>query len=153
MLTENRLSKIEFIVNASGSVTIADLMEELDASESTIRRDLSMLDERGKLLRVRGGAVAIPQKYDTKDDDVGYRKTQYSIEKQRIGEYAASLVEDDDFVFLDAGTTTEVMIPYIQNKKAKFVTNALSHAMKLSERVMTVYILGGAFKKTTEAIV
>ena len=153
MLTENRLSKIESIVNQNGSVAISDLMGALDTSESTIRRDLSVLDSQKRLIRVRGGAVALNQGYGTRDDDVGFRKTQYAIEKEQIGEYAASFITDDDFVFLDAGTTTEALIPYIKSKKAAFVTNALSHAMKLSARGITVYILGGAFKNTTEAIV
>ena len=153
MLTENRLSRIEAIVNSAGSVSTVDLMEALDAPESTIRRDLSALSSQGRLVRVRGGAMAIGNAYGTRDDDVDTRKTLHQVEKLMIGEYAASLIGDEDFVFIDAGTTTEAMIPFIQSDKAAFVTNALSHAMKLSARGLTVYILGGAFKNTTEAIV
>ena len=56
-------------------------------------------------------------------------------------------------MFLDAGSTTELMIDYITEKKVTFVTNAVAHAKKLSQKGYTTYILGGEFKATTEAIV
>ncbi len=153
MLTEERLKRILSIVNETGSVTITDLVKELSTSESTIRRDLAYLDRRRDLVKVRGGAVAISRSYGTRDDDVLSRKSRSIEAKRRIAIYAASLIGDEDFVFIDAGTTTELMIPHISNHRAKFVTNSLSHAMKLAELDFTVYILGGEFKNTTEAIV
>ena len=71
----------------------------------------------------------------------------------KIARYAAGLVEPNDFVYLDAGTTTELMIDYLTEKDITFVTNAVSHARKLSMAGYTTYILGGEFKATTEAIV
>ena len=153
MLTEERLEKITSLVNASGSVTIDYLVKELDTSESTIRRDLAVLHDEGRLKKVRGGAIAAKNAYGTQDDRVSFRKEQHIAEKIMIGQKAAERITDSDFVFIDAGTTTERMIPYIKSREAVFVTNALSHAMKLSEMDLTVYILGGAFKNTTEAIV
>ena len=153
MLTEDRLNRIIAMVNQSGSVTTTQLMRELDSSESTIRRDLAVLDRKKDLIKVRGGAIAIHGTYGTKDDEVVLRKSRSIEEKRRIAAYAAGLITDEDFVFLDAGTTTELLIPFIRAHKAIFVTNALSHAMKLSEQGLSVYILGGAFKNTTEAIV
>ena len=153
MLTEERLSKIVSIVNASGSVTVAELMNALGASESTIRRDLLTLDDQQRLVKVRGGAIARGDVYRTRDDEVVLRKGRNTAEKLLIAEYAGELILDDDVVFIDAGTTTEMLIPHIKSKRTTFVTNALSHAMKLAEMGLTVYILGGEFKNTTEAIV
>lgn len=153
MLTEDRLNRIISMVNRSGSVTTTDLVRELNTSESTIRRDLTYLDRRKDLVKVRGGAIAAPSAYGTRDDEVVLRKNRSIEEKQLIGRYAAGLIEDDDFVFLDAGTTTELMIPFLRTTSAVFVTNSPSHAMKLSGLNHTVYILGGEFKATTEAIV
>ena len=56
-------------------------------------------------------------------------------------------------MYLDAGTTTEMMIPFITAKKAVFVTNGFSHARKLSEAGFLTYILGGEIKFPTEAVV
>ena len=56
MLTEDRYSSILEIVNRQGSATLTELCTMLDTSESTIRRDLIYLDEKGALIKVRGGA-------------------------------------------------------------------------------------------------
>ena len=54
MLTEERFAKILSILESMGSVTVQQLMTELDASESTIRRDLNALDANGQLTKVHG---------------------------------------------------------------------------------------------------
>ena len=153
MLTEERFAKIISLVEECGSVTVQQLMQRLKTSESTIRRDLVTLDRNGKLIKVHGGAVSKNQVYSTIDEDVEKRKLLNIDDKLRIAKYAAELIRPDDFVYLDAGTTTELMIDYIQTDAAVFVTNAVSHARHLAERGMTVYILGGEFKTVTEAMV
>lgn len=57
-----------------GSVTVQQLMTELNASESTIRRDLNALDANGQLTKVHGGAILKAVAYSTKDDNVLIRK-------------------------------------------------------------------------------
>ena len=57
MLTEERFAKILSILEHMGSVTVQQLMTELDASESTVRRDLNTLDANGQLVKVHGGAI------------------------------------------------------------------------------------------------
>lgn len=153
MLTEGRFAKILSILERTGSVTVQQLMTELGASESTIRRDLNALDASGRLTKVYGGAILKTTDYRTKDDDVMNRKEMNRDAKIKIAVYAAGLIEPGDFVYLDAGTTTELMIDYITNKQAVFVTNAITHAKKLAEKGITVYLLGGEFKAITEAIV
>lgn len=153
MLTEERFAKILSILESMGSVTVQQLMTELDASESTIRRDLTALDAGGQLIKVHGGAVLKNTVYSTRDDEVVHRKEQNKEAKEVIAKYAAGLVEPGDFVYIDAGTTTERMIDYLSQKNAVFVTNAITHAKKLAGKGFTVYILGGEFKAVTEAIV
>ena len=153
MLAEERFSKILSIIETEGSATMQELMTALDASESTVRRDLNTMDENGLLTKVHGGAVAKRPFISTHDENVMSRKALNAGEKADIAKYAASLIKPEDFVYLDAGTTTERMIEYIQTMKAVFVTNAISHAKLLSEKGCRVYILGGEFKSQTEAIV
>lgn len=153
MLTEERFAKILSILESMGSVTVQQLMTELGASESTIRRDLNTLDTEGKLTKVHGGAILKNGMYSTRDDEVMTRKEKNKEAKVKIAKYAAGLIKAGDFVYLDAGTTTELMIDYIENRQVTFVTNAISHAKKLAERGFTVYLLGGEFKAITEAIV
>ncbi len=153
MLTEERFTKILEIINSTGSVTVQNLMAELDASESTVRRDLTALDADGRLTKVHGGAVSKNMVYRTSDDEVGHRKEQNREAKERIGRYAAGLIGDNDFVYLDAGTTTERLIAHVAGRRMTFVTNAVTHARLLAEYGHTVYLLGGEFKAVTEAIV
>ena len=115
MLTVERQRKILDAVNSKGSVTVSELMDELEASESTVRRDLQAMDRAGKLIKVHGGAIALGDKYATTDDEVELRKERNKNEKISIAKYAASLVKDNDFVYLDAGTTTEEMIDFLND--------------------------------------
>lgn len=153
MLTEERFTKILSILESMGSVTVQQLMTELDASESTIRRDLTALDANGQLIKVHGGAILKSTVYSTRDDEVIQRKERNKEAKEIIAKYAAGLIAPGDFVYVDAGTTTERMIDYLTEKQAVFVTNAITHAKKLAGKGFTVYILGGEFKAVTEAIV
>lgn len=153
MLTEERLQTIQNMVERRKSASIQELVDELDISESTVRRDLTLLDQQGRISKVRGGAMACGSHYSTEDDSVTSRRDRNLKEKQSIACYAASLIQPHDFIYLDAGTTTELIIDYLEEKDVVFVTNALSHARKLSMLGYTTYILGGEFKATTEAVV
>lgn len=153
MLTEERHSTILEMVNRQGSATLTELCTALNTSESTVRRDLCYLDEKKLLTKVRGGAVSATESFTFTERDMTEKEKLFSLEKEAIAKYAASLIEDGDFVFLDAGTTTEKMIDYLPEKKAVFVTNALFHARKLIQKGFQVFIPGGEIKITTEAIV
>ncbi|NLL80501.1 MAG: DeoR/GlpR transcriptional regulator [Clostridiales bacterium] len=153
MLIEKRLSGILELVEKNRSVTVAELMQKLNASESTIRRDLNTLDAQGRLVKVHGGAIAAGSVYSTIDTEVSAKQDMNREEKLEIAKYAASLIRPGDFVYLDAGTTTELMIDFIQQRQVVFVTNAILHAKKLSGLGIRTYILGGEFKPVTEAIV
>ena len=126
-------------------------MDYLGASESTVRRDLSSLDSRGEIVKVYGGAVAVTVK--PHDDDVRQRRILFPEEKKLISKHAASLVQKDDFVYIDAGTTTEYIIDYLTERDAVYVTNAVSHAKKLTQNGFTVYLAGGRLKQSTEAVI
>ncbi len=153
MLTEKRQEEILALLGQQGSVTVQELTERFQASESTIRRDLNVLDQRGMLTKVFGGAVQKEKSLSTREEKVALRMELHREEKMRIGRYAATLVAPDDFIYLDAGTTTGSLIPYLIEYKASFVTNAVSHALKLAEHGFRVILIGGELKNSTEAIV
>lgn len=152
MLLEKRLEQILKLVEQNGSVTVQELTELLGASESTIRRDLLLLAEEGRVHKVHGGATAVNSYYD-KDEDVAARKNLNKEEKIEIARYAATLIQPHDLVYLDAGTTTERVIDFITERSAVYVTNAIGHAKRLVEAGCEAHILGGKFKLATEAIV
>lgn len=153
MLTEKRQEEIMRMLKEKGSVTVQELKERFGASESTIRRDLNALHRAGKLVKVFGGAVQSEEKMNVKEEQVSLREELNRDEKIRIAKMAVKLIEPDDFVYLDAGTTTGYMIPFLSVQSAEFVTNAVSHALKLAEKGFRVTLIGGELKAATEAIV
>lgn len=153
MLTETRQEEILRMLEQKGSVTVQELKDVFGASESTIRRDLNVLHKKGALIKVFGGAVQTESRINTREEEVALRKEQSREEKLRIARYAASLIEPDDFIYLDAGTTTGYMIPYLTERTAMFVTNAVSHALMLAENGFRVILIGGELKAATGAIV
>lgn len=153
MLTQERYQTILQILNEKNAVTVSELTHALGTSESTIRRDLATLAEMGKLNKVFGGATSIKQTSGISEDAVSSRENIMSEEKNAIGIYSAGLINDSDFVFIDAGTTTSRLIDYISNYKATYVTNGISHARKLIQKGLSAYMVGGKMKPVTEAIV
>lgn len=154
MLTEERQRLILNKLEKESVLYVNDLVEYLDTSESTIRRDLNTLNKNGFLNKVHGGATLVKERFiNTTEEKVQHRQALNIDEKIMIAKYAASLIKPNDMIYLDAGTTTEQMIDFITEKKAIFVTNGIVHAKKLIENGFKTYILGGELKIITEAIV
>lgn len=153
MLTEQRHEEILRLLKEKGSVTVTELTALLDASESTVRRDISALDQEGLLTRVFGGAVTKGTGSLSHEPTVEQKSILFQKEKHRIARFAASLIRPDEVVFLDAGTTTGAMIGYLTQMEATFVTNAVAHAQQLAAKKFRVFLVGGMLKRTTEAAV
>lgn len=153
MLAEKRREEILKMVEECQTVTVPELSRKLNISESTIRRDLEQLDRMHKLVRVHGGATALTMQYVVNDEGFAERYEIMSEEKTVIGRYAARLIGPDDFVYIDAGTTTERLIDFIDENDAVYVTNSVGHALKLLRRGFRVIMPGGEMKQKTEAMV
>ena len=153
MLTEERFAEILRMIGEEKSVTVQELTERLATSESTIRRDLTALAEKGLLVKVHGGATALEMDYTTKDVEITSRMTQNVDEKSLIGKYAASLIKKEDFVYLDSGSSIAQMLKYMTGSGAVFVTNGIAHAQSLAKKGITVYLVGGMFKGATDAVI
>ena len=151
MLAGDRQARIVDIVRERGSVTTADLMDELDASESTIRRDLDFLDHQRLLTRVHGGATVA---HLVLHDQAPASKIGLNASaKAAIAQYARELVRPDDFVYMDGGSSTVALVDAIAQSEATFVTNSLPIAQALLGRNCHVLLLGGTVKPLTEVVV
>lgn len=153
MLTQERRQKILDLVFQDGAATVTELSEKFDTSESTIRRDLTALSKLGKLKKVHGGATALSHEFVKSEESNEEKFLKHVHEKNLIARYAAEQICDEDFVFLDAGTTTYLMIDYLQGSKATFVTHGISHCQKLSEAGCRVLVAGGEVKASTDAVI
>lgn len=153
MLAEQRYNIILDLVEKNKSVTVTEIREVLHASESTVRRDITALHNASKLIKVFGGAVSIESNLTAIEPTVAQKSDLNRDEKVRIGKYAASLIGNDEFVYIDAGTSTGSMLEFIDVNRVSFVTNAVAHAQILAAMGAKVYLLGGQLKSSTEAIV
>lgn len=151
MLTEERHTIIVDMVNKRGIVKTQELMQALNCSESTIRRDLETLHNDGKIKRIHGGAKRI---YQISEELTVREKSLKNVqEKSSIGKMAASLIEENDVIFLDAGTTTLAMIDFINKGNITVVTNGIQQASLLTDKQIETILIGGRIKQGTKAIV
>ena len=146
MLTEQRYEQILKLLEKEGSITVTEVKELLNISESTVRRDITALHNAGKLVKVFGGAVASDHVVTPQEPTVAQKITVHVSEKQRIAEYAAGLIGQGEFIYLDAGTTTGYMLEFFCDKDVTVVTNAVAHAQRLAKAGVKVRLVGGELK-------
>jgi DeoR family transcriptional regulator, fructose operon transcriptional repressor len=151
MLTPERHRIILELLEERTVVKLNEFVEATDSSESTIRRDLSQLEEAKKLKRVHGGASLLRKKGE--ELSISEKSTKNLTEKDSIAKHAAGIIQDGDCIFLDAGTTTYQMIQYISAKDVKIVTNGLTHIEALLEKDIETYLTGGYIKQKTRALI
>ena len=119
------------------------LCRELDASESSVRRDLDILEQEKALRRVYGGAVPFPQP-GNRPFDYATESVRQSDEKDRIARLAAGLIEDGQTVILDGGSTVAAVARELASKSLHIVTNSLPIAESLeSLRNIELTLTGG----------
>lgn len=152
MLAEQRAERILRELAQRRAATVADLCQVTGASEATVRRDLTALARRGKLNKVHGGATSLEEEFLAREPDLA-TKQLYVREKERIARYAASLVGEDDVVYLDTGTTALHMANCLKDSNALFVTSSIDLAGMLSAHERRVYVLGGVLKPGTVDVV
>lgn len=153
MIPDERRRRLLHLVEERGSASVADLTEELGVSHMTVRRDIRMLEEAGRLVSVTGG-VAKPARLAldaTHQAKLGIRPA----EKERIAARAAGLVRPGDLVYLDAGTTMLALARELVRRARQLpdddpsaaldvVTNDLAVAAAVGEHSgARVHLLGG----------
>lgn len=154
MLEREREETILRILRTDQFATIKNLMGLTGASEATVRRDLIRLENNGRLRRVRGGAEGINNgEQDTppvahwgadKEAPFSVRIGTRAEQKRRIARAASHLCQDGQTVFIDGGSTTFFMTPFIREKRLTVVTNSFAIAEELrSSSTCRVIISGG----------
>ncbi|MGY0694346.1 DeoR/GlpR family DNA-binding transcription regulator [Virgibacillus sp. FSP13] len=151
MLTTERYEMILQLLREKQTITLQDIIDATSASESTIRRDLTELESQQKLERIHGGATLTERKLQ--EYSISEKSSKNLQDKITIATYAAELVEEGDCIFLDAGTTTLQIIPFLQNKDAVVVTNGPTHLDSLMKHGITTYLTGGFVKSKTSALI
>lgn len=141
MLQDERRELIRRRIEERGFVALQELIDELQASESTVRRDLEFLDGIGQVRRTRGGASYVGDSITPFDD----RRWVASEEKRQVARAAADLIQPGEAVLLDGGTTTLEVARHLKDKPLMVVTNSLPVVNVLSNQTEIELILIGGY--------
>ncbi|MFC5470502.1 DeoR/GlpR family DNA-binding transcription regulator [Cohnella suwonensis] len=140
----NRYERMMELLLASNQVTVTELSEKLNVTGKTIREDLAKLEEKGLLKRVHGGAVL------AQADQLGILSMQGSAsrtpEKLRIAKLAVSLIEPNDIVALDGGTTTLEIARLLINQPLTVVTNDVFIISELVRKDAIRLVVPGGYR-------
>jgi len=108
----NRIQKIRELLEDNRSISINTLCETFNVSKYTIRRDINELEKTGVLKKVYGGVVLQEQEPHS-PEPFSLRENRNVQQKKKIARIAASLVRDGDIIYIDSGTTTMHMLPFL----------------------------------------
>src|SRR5713101_5114077 len=129
------LQKVEF-------ASLEEIARQVDASVSTVRRDLSLLEDAGMVRRTHGGARILSPKTD--EFTFAARDTHQLAEKEAIGRACAELILPNQSVIIDAGTTVYHVARHLESKAPQIVTNSLPVAnLFASANRLEVVVSGG----------
>jgi DeoR family transcriptional regulator of aga operon len=153
LLAEGRRRKILESVQQTGQITIHDVVRRFAVSAVTARSDLDALSANGVVLRSHGGAV----RYEpTQDYPLKLKATLHRPEKSRIGHAAAQLVQPNETIILDSGTTTAEIAKNLKRTKLKLtvITSALNIANELADAPeISLIMLGGLLRRVSYSFV
>jgi DeoR/GlpR family transcriptional regulator of sugar metabolism len=110
------LQKVEF-------ASLEELAKHVDASVSTVRRDLTTLEATGAMKRTHGGARLLAPPTD--EFTFSSRDTHQLEEKEAIGKACAELIQPGQSVIIDAGTTVYHVARHLEEKAPHVITNSL----------------------------
>ena len=123
MHAEERQRRVEEYLQSVEFASLDELAKQVDASVSTVRRDLTILEAAGVLKRTHGGARLLNPKSD--EFLFAARDTHQLAEKEAIGKACAQLIKPNQTIILDAGTTVFHVAKYLEVKAPQIVTNSM----------------------------
>jgi DeoR/GlpR family transcriptional regulator of sugar metabolism len=151
MLKRERQAYIVHQVNLHNKVLSNTLSSQIDVSEDTIRRDLQELDEKGKLIKVHGGALS----HALNDITYPSKKIYAQDNKKVIGQKAAMLIKDGMFVLTGGGTTVVEMARSLPvNLSATFISGSVPAIVEyMHHPLINVIVIGDKLSKNSKITV
>ncbi len=153
MLRARRQQEILNRLHQEQSVMVNKLALDFNVAESTIRRDLNELESKNLIKRDYGGAVTVGNYIP--EPPFRDRQVLRKREKEFVGRLSAEQINDNETIFIDGGTTTEFIIPHIQDRKnLTVVTCGFNIAARLVDCPgITTILVGGLIDPVSKAIV
>lgn len=153
-LPAGRKADLAAYVYELGQVTVSELAEHFEVSTDTIRRDLDDLDAENIVIRTHGGAIS-PNLIPRPDTGIDVRLRVQTGKKELIGAAAATLVDDNSVIIMNAGTTILAVARHLSNHTGLTVaTNNLQVPRELSPKTYrALHIFGGALLYSSQATI
>ncbi len=153
MLQCQRQEEILAILEQRKTINIAGLAKALYVSEATVRRDLNTLEKLGLVKRVYGGVIL--SKYASSTDlPLSLREQESRPQKELIAARAAELLHDGSTIIMDASSTVQHMIPYLEDyDDLTVITNSMAVVNQLEKTSIRVLCTGGRFIPRNRAFV
>ncbi|GAB1471136.1 DeoR/GlpR family DNA-binding transcription regulator [Chloroflexota bacterium] len=151
LIPAQRREKIQEYLAIHQIARTADLCDLLETSEATVRRDLEWMEQKGILERTHGGAI-LSQRMIL-EQEYQQRVQHHPEEKRKIGELAATLIEDGDIVFINSGTTSTQVLQHIRrDARITVFTNNVSAVMELGDPGFHYHMIGGEFQPRSNSL-
>src|SRR5947209_14389971 len=125
-LTDDRRNRVLELIRQRGFASLPDLAEALAVSESTVRRDLDFLEESGVAQRTHGGVF-----YTGPSPKLAHFDQRQSLnwdKKRQIAAAASELIDDNETILLDGGSTTYELAQLLVGRPLIVVSNSLPYA-------------------------
>ncbi len=151
-MKEDRISQLEDYIIEKERASIEELCSVFNVSKNTMRRDINQLEAHGKIKKVYGGIILRDKKTTEPFES---REIKNKAAKLKIAELASTLIEDGDIVYIDSGTTTMHMIPYLSElRNVTIITNNLHVILNsLPYQNLNVISTGGTLFRRTNSFV
>lgn len=152
MKTARREQTIIALLESRGVISVGELSRILDISESTLRKQLAVMQRKGLLIRTYGGVMSVNQVPDETFESKMHKNVG---EKRRIAELARKLISEGATVALASGTTVYSLAVLLGDmKRGVIYSNSMQTADYLSRNGgLEVHICGGIIRSQTGTII
>ena len=152
MTPELRKKSILKLLDQKDEISIQEIVARCNVSEITVRRDLILLEKKGLLKRIHGGAV----RNSVISEIFGFDNNALSCSNQKmdICKLAASQIEENDTIYMDCGTTVYFLAHFLSSfKNLRVITNSLPVVSELMPHPhISVYLIGGELDNIRKAL-
>lgn len=148
-MKRDRIGELAELLDKRGKLTIPQMEEYFpNVSQMTLRRDLFQLEEEGRIIRVRGGAMSVKEVQKSSGAPYTKKTTIHTDEKIEIARKAALLIDEGTSLFLDGGTTALYLAKELPDMNCNIFTNGIMVASELAQKKnVNVNLLGGQLMK------
>ncbi len=148
-MKRDRIDRIADLLDKRGKLSLEQLTEAFpDVSQMTLRRDLVLLEQQERIIRVRGGAMSVKEVQKVSGEAYAKKTAIHTDEKIQIARKAAGLIEENVCLFMDGGTTCMALAKELPDVPLHIFTNGLAVAVELAKKKnFDVSLFGGQVLK------